>query len=57
MNPTQNSIITVLLPFACCCHGSLSNGVGLFNEQGDTLAHKMTASSNKRSFCGKPCSL
>ena len=41
-----NSAALLWAPFVCCCHGSLC--VGLLNDGGDTLVHKMTASSNKK---------
>lgn len=41
-------------PFVCCCHGGPSTGVGSFNGRGDTLVHKMTASSNKEFFVDSP---
>lgn len=42
-----DSAILIWIPFVCRCHSGLLMGVGLFNGQGDTLVHKMTASCNK----------
>ena len=43
-----NSAVLIQTPFVCCCHGSQSTCVSVFNGRGDTLVLKIAADSNKK---------